>query len=89
MDDDMKLQHALHADNGIWLCGNHHKLFDINMLMIKDNGEIKHRLNIPESDEEYITSVTLYNTIADNILTSDFRDLHRRNTSLNEAFYTN
>lgn len=40
---DLKIQYATDGDNGLWLCNNHHKLFDINMLYIAFDGQVKYK----------------------------------------------
>ena len=42
IDDDTKFNHAVSGHNGLWLCQNHHKLFDSNIIILDSNG---HRPN--------------------------------------------
>ncbi|WIG41991.1 HNH endonuclease signature motif containing protein [Bacillus toyonensis] len=53
-----KLDHATNRDNGIWLCANHHKLFDENLLTIEISGDIKFSDKIAESSLTYLTNST-------------------------------
>jgi len=36
INQDKKLQFSVDGDNGLWLCNNHHKLFDRNILLINN-----------------------------------------------------
>jgi len=83
-----KIQYAIDGDNGLWLCSNHHKLFDINMLYVTLNGRLKYRLNIEHNCEKYIKDITIKNRLPSNILTSPFIDyLKKRNCLLDETQY--
>jgi hypothetical protein len=53
-----KLDHATNRDNGIWLCANHHKLFDEDLLTIEVSGNINYSDKIAESSLNYLTSST-------------------------------
>ncbi|TXC89585.1 HNH endonuclease [Metabacillus litoralis] len=53
-----KLDHTTNRDNGIWLCANHHKLFDEDLLIIETSGEIKFSDKIAESSLTYLTNTT-------------------------------
>ncbi len=37
---DEQLRHAISGDNGIWLCENHHKLFDENIIRFDNAGKL-------------------------------------------------
>lgn len=88
INQDRKLQLAIDGDNGIWLCNNHHKLFDMNILLITEEGRVKYKSNIKENDENYICDVTVNYQIRDNILTPNFLDyLEKRNSLLDERIY--
>jgi hypothetical protein len=50
---DTKIHHAINGDNGLWLCNNHHKLFDINLLYINPDGRLKYKTNIEQNHEVY------------------------------------
>jgi hypothetical protein len=55
---DEKLEHATSRDNGLWLCENHHKLFDENLLNIQTTGSIDFADTIAESSVSYLTNST-------------------------------
>ena len=52
-----KFRLAVDADNGIWLCENHHKLFDSNLIWFEEGQLcISHKLN--KEDLVFIKHVT-------------------------------
>ncbi len=84
-----KIQHALDGDNGIWLCNNHHKLFDIDLIMIDNEGGIKYKSDLREIDEDYVCDFTNHNRINTQFLTPNFLQyLERRNNFINPDLYT-
>lgn len=86
---DTKLQYAIDGDNGLWLCNNHHKLFDINILYITANGRLKYKTNIEQSHEGYLRDFTLNSQLPNDILTPTFIDyLDKRNRNLNARQYS-
>jgi hypothetical protein len=86
---DDKIQHAIDGDNGLWLCNNHHKLFDINYIYISEEGKLKYKTNIEQIQEEYVRDFTINSSLPNEILTSNFITyLTKRNSLLNEEEYT-
>jgi len=84
-----KLLHALHEDNGIWLCNNHHKLFDINLLYLLPDGRLKYKTNIDPVHEQFIKGTSILTQLPASILTANFLDyLQKRNQSLNPQQYS-
>ena len=89
LNQDRKLEEAIHQDNGIWLCGNHHKLFDTNLLLLAMDGRVNCRSNIKKSDEAYIGVITVNKRLGGSTLTGNFLNyLQRRNRSLDASLYT-
>ena len=89
ISQDRKLKLATDGDNGIWLCNNHHKLFDINMLLITARGRVKFKSDIEENHVDYISTVTINPQISNDILTPSFLQfLSKRNSSLNQNHYS-
>jgi hypothetical protein len=85
---DEKLKSAIDGDNGIWLCNNHHKLFDINWLLINEEGRIKYKSNIRKTDEDYIYGSTVNVQIQVDILTPNFLHyLQKRNRLIDADAY--
>ena len=84
-----KIQHAIHGDNGLWLCNNHHKLFDINILYVASDGRIKYKTNIEQSHEEYLRDFTINGQLPNEILTPSFIDyLTKRNRNIDARQYS-
>lgn len=84
-----KIQHAIDGDNGLWLCSNHHKLFDINILYIESDGRLKYKTNIEQNHEDYLRNFTLNSRLSNIILTPKLIDyLDKRNRNLNSKQYS-
>lgn len=83
LSDEEKFAHAINGNNGLWLCQNHHKLFDSNIIMIDDNGHIRIKDGLVAKDMAFIRSVTFKTSIDEAILTDDFRwCISKRNEEL-------
>lgn len=86
---ETKIQHAINGDNGLWLCNNHHKLFDINLLYISPDGRLKYKTNIEQIHEEYLRDFTIYRQLPNEILTPNFIEyLDKRNRLLDERQFS-
>lgn len=66
-----KLNHATSEDNGIWLCENHHTLFDTNIMLVERSGVVRIQEAIKEKSKNFIESITSEWKIDEEILTSD------------------
>lgn len=89
INQDQKLQSAIDGDNGIWLCNNHHKLFDINFLLINEVGRIKFKSDIRGNDQNYINYATATYQIREEVLTPNFLQyLEKRNNFIDESIYS-
>ena len=69
---DEKLYHATNGDNGIWLCENHHKLFDENFITIDTKGTISYKNNIDKRYWKYLEQITPYRALSDSLISDDF-----------------
>lgn len=86
---DTQIHHATSGDNGLWLCNNHHKLFDINLLYINPDGRLKYKTNIEQNHEVYLRDFTPYSELPNEILTPNFLDyLEKRNQIIDEGQYS-
>lgn len=86
---DSKISHAISGDNGLWLCNNHHKLFDINLLYITSEGRLKYKTDIEQSHENYLRDFSIYRQIPNEILTPNFIEyLNKRNRILDERKFS-
>lgn len=89
INQDQKLELAIDGDNGIWLCNNHHKLFDINILYIASDGRLKQKIEIDINHEDFIKEITINRQLPTDILTPTFIDyLNKRNRNLSVIEYS-
>lgn len=59
------------GDNGVWLCSNHHGLFDNNYYCFEStNGKVIIKFNATEESKEFFNSITHSQTLPKEILTS-------------------
>ena len=72
MTDEEKFEDATSGHNGLWLCQNHHKLFDTNILLIDDQGQVKLTNHILDSNKKFIISVTKQDKIQELVLSPEF-----------------
>lgn len=72
LSDDEKLNSAVDADNGLWLCQNHHKLFDENLITITESGSIIYRTNMNDEYVSFIEKTTTKRQIERNFLNKNF-----------------
>ena len=79
---DEKLDCAIDGNNGLWLCENHHKLFDEHMITFSENGEVLIRNGIEKRHRVFIEKTTPHNILPGFILTEKFLEyLWRRERS--------
>lgn len=78
-----KIEHAINAENGLWLCENHHKMLDEGLIIINLNGNIECRKNMIKKHAKFIKWATTVNNISSQIMTKDFKKyLIKRNKIL-------
>ena len=83
LDDETKFEHAVSGHNGLWLCQNHHKLFDSNIMLLDNDGNVRIKNNLVADDVDFIRSTTFYTSIDSRFMSDDFRSyLARRNETL-------
>ena len=73
LDEEAKFSHAINGNNGLWLCQNHHKLFDSNIIMIDRNGIVRIKDGLVAKDIAFIRNTTFKNSLDDSMLTDEFR----------------
>lgn len=82
-DDDAKFGHAVSGHNGLWLCSNHHKLFDSNIIMLDNDGCVRIKDDLVTDDVAFIRSTTFRTTLEARVLSDEFRAyLARRNDTI-------
>jgi len=67
-----KLDYATAGSNGLWLCENHHKMFDEDIIIIDMFGYINKRPDITGINADFIEWSTPTRQIMPHILTNDF-----------------
>ena len=84
LTDEEKFTHAVSGNNGLWLCQNHHKLFDSNIIMIDNDGHVRIKDGLVAKDIAFIRSITFKTSLDDAIMTDDFKwYIAQRNQELN------
>lgn len=69
---DKRLELALDGDNGLWLCENHHKMFDEGMISFDNNGGLLLRDDIDRRYMRFIDETTKYKVLPPEFLTKRF-----------------
>lgn len=85
-----KLKYATDGENGIWLCENHHKLFDEGIIVFDKNGQLCVRQDLKQVDYDYIHSSTPLRNISsflDSDLTISYLDKRNDNIKFLESEY--
>lgn len=83
LDDDTKFNHAVSGHNGLWLCQNHHKLFDSNIILLDDDGFVRLKDNLVADNVAFIRSTTFRTSLDARFLSNEFRGyLTKRNETL-------
>ena len=71
-NNEQKYAHATCGSNGIWLCQNHHKLFDNNLITINSRGSVLFANKMPQTYNAFLNEITTNRMIDSNILTDEF-----------------
>lgn len=88
ISDDQKYFHATSGHNGLWLCQNHHKLFDSSFIAFNIEGRCIIRQDIPYDHELFIRNSISNNCLSPSILSDDFKYyLSQRNRILDPYSY--
>lgn len=69
---DDKIKHATAAENGLWLCENHHKMFDEGLITINSDGTVTYKNDLEECHIIFIDAITTSKTLPNEILTEQF-----------------
>ena len=86
LSDDEKLRCATDGDNGIWLCENHHKLFDENILLINDSLSFRLKTALPKNDTDFIHKITVRNNLPNIYATQNLKNyIEKRNKEMTSA----
>lgn len=80
---DEKLNFATDGENGLWLCENHHKLFDDNILRLNEKGQLYYSDDIEKRHIIYLDDITKRKQLSDEIMTKKFQEyIWRRNKAI-------
>lgn len=83
-----KIEHAISGENGIWLCQNHHKMLDLNLLKISLDGKLNVISDLEEKSMQYIKNITSITKLPKEIITLTFvKYLKKRNELLEDSIY--
>lgn len=83
LDDDTKFNHAINGHNGLWLCQNHHKLFDSNIILIDNDGYVRIKDSLVTDDVAFIRNTTFKPSLDARVMSDEFRGyLARRNEAV-------
>lgn len=66
---DEKVAFATDGENGLWMCQNHHKMFDSNILFLSPTGTVSLKPDLFEDDKEFIRSVTTVSNLPTQLIT--------------------
>lgn len=69
---EKRLELALDGDNGLWLCENHHKMFDEGMISFDNHGALLLRNGIDQRHMRFIDETTRYKVLPPEFLTDKF-----------------
>lgn len=85
---DEKVRCATDGDNGLWLCENHHKLFDRNIIAIMSDGSVKYNHSLSATHVPYLHTLTENTQLPSVYLTRNFKHyVELRNKALDIASY--
>ena len=65
---EQRLEYALDGDNGLWLCENHHKMFDEGMLTFDHHGQLLLKNGLERRHRKFIDEITKYDVLPDEFL---------------------
>lgn len=83
LQDSEKFKAATNGNNGLWLCQNHHKLFDANIIMIDHDGSLRISDTLDDYDTAFIKEMTPERHLEKSILSDEFLQyLDLRNVSV-------
>ena len=81
---EKRLEYATDGDNGLWLCENHHKMFDEDIIAIDSEGELSLRNELEQKDVEFIEYITPIKTLSKEVMSRSFiLYLNRRYDTVN------
>ena len=86
ISDEEKLRCATDGENGIWLCENHHTLFDENILLVNKDLTFSIENSIKDSDVDFINKITTHKQLPDFYKSIQFtKYIENRNKEIDTA----
>lgn len=70
---EQKLKYATDGSNGIWLCENHHKMLDEDIITIDVSGNVRCRADMKGANKVFIDWSTTTKKLAPEIMTASFK----------------
>lgn len=80
---DEKLKMATDKDNGLWLCENHHKLFDRGLIRFDDDGKLEIMPKLDKSDQDFVDSISVNKEVPREYYTPNMKEYFKKR----EEFY--
>jgi predicted restriction endonuclease len=70
--EEKKFSFVVDKNNGMWLCKNHHKIFDSGMISVLNDGQIRIADRIGESKRRFVERITNKTKLDDKYITPEF-----------------
>ncbi len=70
---DEKFEYATDGENGVWLCENHHKLFDTNLMVFSNEGNIRFLASFSPEEKEYVEKITESKKLPESYITTNYQ----------------
>lgn len=69
---DQKIEYATDGNNGLWLCENHHKLFDEGIINIGTDGNVFYKEKLAEKYISFMDKITTVHVLPTEIMSDEF-----------------
>lgn len=69
---EKKIEYATDGNNGLWLCENHHKLFDEGIIGIRTNGSVFYKKGLTEKYTSFMDRITTVSALPSEIMSDKF-----------------
>lgn len=69
---EQKIEYATDGNNGLWLCENHHKLFDEGIIGITTDGKVFYKKELPEKYTSFMDKITTVRDLPAEIMSDQF-----------------
>jgi len=73
LSEDDKFMHAVNGNNGLWLCQNHHRLFDSDIVLLDTDGNVRVSNNVQPNNIEFIKEITVQSHLCAPIISDEFK----------------